>query len=118
MRFIHEEMKVPDKRAEETRPKRDAILDAARTLFAKQGYEETTIADIAQAAGVAVGTVYLYFRNKHEIYSSVSIDWVESIARDLQDHAIAALPVRRGPRDLIHASLRICRDNDGTKEGF
>jgi len=52
---------VPEKIAEETRPKRDAILDAARTLFAKQGYEETTIADIARAAGVAVGTVYLSF---------------------------------------------------------
>src|SRR5215469_12979468 len=46
MRFIHQEAQVPKKIAEETRPKRDAILDAARTLFAKQGYEETTIADI------------------------------------------------------------------------
>ncbi len=73
MRFIHEEMKVPEKIAEETRPKRDAILDAARTLFAKQGYEETTIADIAGAAGVAVGTVYLYFRNKHEVYPSARL---------------------------------------------
>jgi AcrR family transcriptional regulator len=96
---------------EDTRTKRRAILDAATELFAKQGYEETTIADIAQAAGVAVGTVYLYFRNKHEIYSSVSIDWVAAIARVLQDPAILALPIRQVPRAVIEASFRICREN-------
>ncbi len=83
---------MPETTREDTRTKRRAILDAATELFARQGYENTTIADIAQAAGVAVGTVYLYFRNKHEIYASVSIDWVESIARVLQDPAILALP--------------------------
>jgi AcrR family transcriptional regulator len=103
---------MPETTREDTRTKRRAILDAATELFAKQGYEETTIADIAQAAGVAVGTVYLYFRNKHEIYSSVSIDWVESIARVLQDPAIAALPVRQVPRAVIEASFRICHDNN------
>jgi TetR/AcrR family fatty acid metabolism transcriptional regulator len=103
---------MPETTREDTRTKRRAILDAATELFAKQGYEETTIADIAQAAGVAVGTVYLYFRNKHEIYSSVSIDWVESIARVLQDPAIATLPVRQVPRAVIEASFRICHDNN------
>ncbi len=34
MKFIHEEAQVPESIAEETRPKRDTILDAARTLFA------------------------------------------------------------------------------------
>ena len=102
---------MPQKTREDTRSKRRAILDAAIELFAKQGYEETTIADIAQAAGVAVGTVYLYFRNKHEIYSSVSNDWVESIARVLLDPAIAALPIRQVPRAVIEASFRSCREN-------
>ena len=48
--------------SEESQGKREAILAAARTLFAQKGYEETTIADIAREAGIAVGTVYLYFR--------------------------------------------------------
>ncbi len=103
---------MPETTREDTRTKRRAILDAATELFARQGYENTTIADIAQAAGVAVGTVYLYFRNKHEIYASVSIDWVESIARVLQDPAILALPIRQVPRAVIEASFRICHDNN------
>jgi TetR/AcrR family fatty acid metabolism transcriptional regulator len=103
---------MPETTREDTRTKRRAILDAATELFAKQGYENTTIADIAQAAGVAVGTVYLYFRNKHEIYNSASIDWVESIARVLRDPTILVLPIRQMPRTVIEASFRICRENN------
>jgi AcrR family transcriptional regulator len=102
---------MPETTREDTRTKRRAILDAAAELFARQGYENTTIADIARAAGMAVGTVYLYFHNKHEIYNSVSIDWVEAIATVLQDPAILALPIRQVPRAVIEASFRICHDN-------
>ncbi len=103
---------MPETTREDTRTKRRAILDAATELFARQGYENTTIADIARASSMAVGTVYLYFHNKHEIYSSVSIDWVESIARVLQDPAILALPIRQVPRAVIEAAFRICHDNN------
>ena len=45
-------------REEQARRTRQAILDAARRLFAEQGYAATTIAQVAKAAGVAVDTVY------------------------------------------------------------
>ncbi len=101
---------MPDTTREDTRTKRQMILDAAGDLFAKQGYENTTISDIAQAAGVAVGTVYLYFRNKHEIYTSVSLDWVSAIAQTLQDPGITGLPIEQIPRAMIEASFRICHE--------
>src|SRR5262245_57221020 len=44
------------------------ILEAARAVFAKKGFEATTVEEIADAAGVAKGTVYLYYRSKQEIY--------------------------------------------------
>lgn len=43
------------------------ILEAAITVFAEQGYFQSTIAQIAKAAGVADGTIYLYFKNKDDI---------------------------------------------------
>jgi TetR/AcrR family fatty acid metabolism transcriptional regulator len=43
------------------------ILDAAISVFAEQGFFQSTVAQIAKAAGVADGTIYLYFKNKDDI---------------------------------------------------
>jgi len=43
------------------------ILDAAISVFAEQGFFQSTIAQIAKEAGVADGTIYLYFKNKDDI---------------------------------------------------
>jgi len=48
--------------------RRAEILDAARKVCAAHGYDAMTVDEIAQAAGIAKGTIYLYFRSKHEIY--------------------------------------------------
>jgi TetR/AcrR family fatty acid metabolism transcriptional regulator len=51
--------------------KREAILRAATGVFARNGYFNSKVADIAGAAGVADGTVYLYFKSKEEILHSI-----------------------------------------------
>ena len=51
--------------------KREAILRAAIKVFAQKGYFNSKVADIAGAAGIADGTVYLYFKSKEEILHSV-----------------------------------------------
>jgi len=51
--------------------KREAILRAATRVFARNGYFNSKVADIAGAAGVADGTVYLYFKSKEEILHSI-----------------------------------------------
>lgn len=51
--------------------KREAILRAAITVFAHNGYFNSKVADIAREAGVADGTVYLYFKSKEEILHSI-----------------------------------------------
>lgn len=96
---------------EETGSKRRAIIEAASNIFAKKGYEDTTIAEIAEAAGVAVGTVYLYFHNKREIYTSVSLDWVVLLAAVFEDSTITTLPIEQVPRAMIEATFRICHQN-------
>jgi len=44
------------------------ILEAARKVFAKKGFHEATVDDIAETAGVAKGTVYLYYASKRDLY--------------------------------------------------
>jgi AcrR family transcriptional regulator len=91
--------------------KRRAILDAARELFAGQGYEDTTIAEIARAAGVAVGTVYLYFQSKHDILVDVCLLLNAEVARVIQSPDLLTLPLQQVPRAIIEASFRSCRAN-------
>jgi TetR/AcrR family transcriptional regulator, fatty acid metabolism regulator protein len=50
-----------------TEDKRKRILDAAVKVFARKGYFAARVSDIARKAGVADGTIYLYFRNKEDI---------------------------------------------------
>jgi TetR/AcrR family transcriptional regulator, fatty acid metabolism regulator protein len=52
-------------------PKRDAILRAAIDVFADRGFFTAQVADIARAAGVAAGTVYLYFKSKDDLLVSI-----------------------------------------------
>lgn len=47
--------------------RRQAILDAARRLFAEKGYEGTAVEDITAAAGAAAGAFYTYFRSKRQL---------------------------------------------------
>ena len=51
--------------------KREAILRAATSVFAHNGYFNSKVADIAREAGVADGTVYLYFKSKEDILHSI-----------------------------------------------
>jgi TetR/AcrR family fatty acid metabolism transcriptional regulator len=77
--------------------KKEAILDAATVEIAAHGYHGTTVAMIARRAGVADGTIYLYFSNKEEILVSLferAMDrFTAQGARELAD-----LP---GPRERL-----------------
>jgi TetR/AcrR family transcriptional regulator, fatty acid metabolism regulator protein len=62
---------ISDKRAVAISDKRGAILRSAISVFARNGYFNSKVADIAREAGVADGTVYLYFKSKEEILHSI-----------------------------------------------
>ncbi len=59
-------MKTAAKRVEKN-DKYQQILEAAIKVFARQGFYQSTVAQIAKEAGVADGTIYLYFKNKDDI---------------------------------------------------
>lgn len=51
--------------------RKQKIVDAARTLFADKGYAGTGLREIAESAGVSLGNIYNYFKNKEEIFSEI-----------------------------------------------
>jgi AcrR family transcriptional regulator len=50
---------------------RAAILDTAARLFTEQGYQSTSVGDVAAAAGVSLGTVYQYFRDRSDLVAAL-----------------------------------------------
>jgi AcrR family transcriptional regulator len=64
--------------------KRDVILQASWKLIHQYGYQKTTIDDIARTAGIAKGTIYLYFRSKSEIMLAL-VDLTNLRIADEQD---------------------------------
>src|SRR5882672_4530620 len=82
--------------------KRDAILRAAIDVFAERGYFNAQVADVARAAGVAAGTVYLYFESKDDLLVSI----FERSMRDGLASGRAAVADLRDPRERL---LRLAR---------
>jgi AcrR family transcriptional regulator len=64
--------------------RRNQILDAATSVFAEHGFHRATIKDIAKAAGIADGTIYIYFENKTALLLGI-LDRVNETERRVED---------------------------------
>lgn len=78
--MVNDKPTAPPTKSEVTRAR---ILDAALRLFDKQGYDETTMRDIAAEAGLATGAAYYYFRSKPELIMAFYEETCGRIAREL-----------------------------------
>jgi len=100
-------------RAAPASEKRDLILRAATKVFAQNGYFQSQVADVARVAGVAAGTVYLYFRSKDDLLVSIFERSMNEVLAEGRA-AIAGLddPAERLGK-LAHLHLeRLGRDKD------
>ena len=82
--------------------KRDLILRAATDVFAERGFFNAQVADVARAAGVAAGTVYLYFRSKDDLLVSI-------FERTMRDGLAEGLAAVGGVADPVHRLRRLAR---------
>ncbi len=100
-------MAKPDKKRG-TSQKRECILEAALRAFARNGFYNTRVSDIASEAGVADGTIYLYFKNKDDLLISLFEDQMEWIIDRLR-HELAAVDggVLNQLRSFIHLHFRL-----------
>lgn len=84
--------------------RRDQIIAAGLACFARAGYHRTTMAGVAEQAGVSKGTPYLYFESKQALFLVLHEEW-DCRAADRVNAAITALPPaeRRSPRRILRA---------------
>lgn len=86
--------------------RREVILKAAAVVFARKGYQRATIKEIAEEAGIAPGTIYLYFENKHTLLVNI----FEHLTRLMpQELPITATPdeERSFIHDVMNEQLRM-----------
>jgi AcrR family transcriptional regulator len=66
-------MGIPERKEREKELRRNAIIDAAESVFFSGGYWTATMDDVAAAAELSKGTIYLYFKTKEEVYYAITL---------------------------------------------
>ncbi len=81
------------------------ILEAARKVFAEKGYTRASVEDIAHAAGIAKGTLYLYYPSKHDIYREALKRGLGALCDELEAKVKAENNCEAKVRAFISAKL-------------
>ncbi|MEZ4825116.1 MAG: TetR/AcrR family transcriptional regulator [Bacteroidia bacterium] len=88
-------MSIADRREKEKQELRDKILRAAGKLFRKEGYEKVSVRKIANAIDYSVGTIYLYFKNKDDIFFALHEEGFNMLYERMTKALPIAHPVER-----------------------
>src|ERR1700724_3346554 len=81
------------------------LLAAARQVFATRGYHEASIAEITETADVGVGTFYLHFRDKDEIFKTLLEEGLRDIREQVRAEAMK-VPIEQMLPAVIRFTLR------------
>lgn len=89
---------------------RNLLVDVARQLFAKSGFENTTMNDIANASGKGRRTLYTYFKNKEEIYLAVIQMELDRLSERMEEVVRKNIPPEEKMVQLIFTHLEVCKE--------
>jgi AcrR family transcriptional regulator len=78
-------MGIRERKQRERERRRQQIIVAAKRVFSEKGYSKSTMEDIAREAELSPGTLYLYFKNKDELYASLSLRILQYLNIRLED---------------------------------
>ena len=90
---------------ERTTDRRAELLDAAVRVFARKGFHQSRVGDIAEEAGVAHGLLYHYFRSKDEVLETIFRETWTQLVADTQRIELAGVPLREQLRRFARIYL-------------
>ncbi len=90
--------------------KRERILRAAIKVFARKGFYATRVSEIAKAAGVADGTIYLYFKNKDDVLVSIFEDRITKLITFLRGEIEKAETMEDKVRVVVELQLGLLEE--------
>jgi TetR/AcrR family fatty acid metabolism transcriptional regulator len=103
--FSRDDEGAPKGKGRRGTDKRERILRAAIKVFARKGFYATRVSEIAKAAGVADGTIYLYFKNKDDVLISIFEDRITKLIAVLRDEVDEAEGFEEKLRCVVELQL-------------
>lgn len=94
--------------------RREAILKSAGSLFSSLPYHEVRLDEIASQARVGKGTLYIYFKDKHDIYASVLLSGYEAVLAQLQEELDRPRPPLKTIAAVVEVVARFALAYPGT----
>jgi AcrR family transcriptional regulator len=109
------ELSPVSRREREKLQRRQAILDAAERVFAARGFHGASMDQIAQEAEFAPGTLYLYFKDKNQLYSALFLRKLTAMVEEIEEAGRSV----SDPLDGLHRAIRAQFEfNDRNREFF
>ena len=96
-------MGVAERRQREKEQRREGLVDAAERVFVREGYEASTMEQVAAEAEVSKGTLYLYFQNKDELRAAIGERWVTTLIDRLRPRLERARSGLAGVRAVLES---------------
>jgi AcrR family transcriptional regulator len=88
-----------------------ALLEAARELFFEKGFAGTTMEMVSRCAGFSKRTVYLYFKNKDDLFLAVASQGLERLQASLEAVDVYALPYEEAVETIMERYIRFASDD-------
>lgn len=92
--------------------RRNQILDAAIKVFAQKGFHPATIKDVAKEAGIADGTIYNYFKNKHDLMLGILERMKETVLQEVDVSQLMTLDLRSVIKAYLHYPLMALKSDN------
>ena len=94
-----------NRKEQERLARKKDILEAALVLFAEKDFHEVTVDEIAECVGLSKGTLYLYFKNKEDLFFSIIEEKTDELFHRLQSAIQGNAPYLKRLEDLIRSYL-------------
>ncbi|MBN1870997.1 MAG: TetR/AcrR family transcriptional regulator [Candidatus Omnitrophica bacterium] len=105
-------MPAMDRKERDKQLRRTDILKAAERVFATKGYHKTTISDIAEEAQYAVGTLYIYFKDKPTLYLTLIEKKSKDLIATVKEKVNQISDIKEKIRVLVETQLSYFKENE------
>jgi AcrR family transcriptional regulator len=104
-------MSIEERRLKEKEMRRNAILDAAEKRFAREGFHVTTLEEVAADVEISKATIYLYFKNKEELFFSILEEKFDQYIQSIGKRLDGVLTLKEAITELVTGGLDFLQGN-------